>query len=483
MRNAKVTRTRFAPSPTGLMHVGNLRSALFSYLIAKHDGGDFILRIEDTDQNRYEMGAEEFIYQMMYDFHLEYDEGPRKGGEYGPYIQSERIDIYKKYADQLVNRGHAYYCFCDQATLNAKRMKANEEGKSYIYDGTCRTITLEEAKRRIVNGEKYVIRQKMPREGQTSYRDLVYGDITLENTTLDDQILMKSDGYPTYNFVNVIDDALMGITHVTRGCEYLASTPKYLLLYDALELPRPEFVHLPLVVKKDNTKLSKCNKDDNLKDLLEQGFLPEAILNYLALIGWSPANEKEFFTLDELIREFDISRIHTRPGCYDVKKLEWFNQHYIMHMSDDVYLDFVRPYLERFYHLEDKSEEWITKLLLLYKKQIRFGAEISLVTYPFFREEIELNQECLQFLESDSSIKNTLTIFKEEIASINDWSLETIENVINHTKERSDVTGKLLYMPIRIVTSGLMHGPALVDTIYLLGKDPILSRLKAYLSL
>lgn len=473
-----MTRTRFAPSPTGYMHVGNLRSALFAYLIAKHDNGDFILRIEDTDQNRYEIGAEEFIYKILGSFHLDYNEGPNRGGEYGPYIQSERLDIYKAYAEKLVNQGYAYYCFCDESILNTKRMKANEEGKTYMYDGTCRTIPLEEARRRVKNGEKYVIRQKMPKEGSTSYHDLVYGDITVENATLEDQILIKSDGYPTYNFGNVIDDGLMRITHVTRGNEYLSSTPKYLLLYDALGFPRPEFIHLPLVVKEDGSKISKRNKDDNLIDLLNQGFLPEAILNYLALIGWSPKDNREIFSLDELVQEFDINRINTRPGCYDIKKLKWFNHQYIMNMSNLEYINFVRPYLETIYNLKDLSEEWIEKLLLIYKNHINFGSEIALVTHMFFNEEIELDEDCILFLQSDASIKNTLSIFKEEIENLDVWSTDSITIAINTVKEKSGVSGKLLYMPIRIAISGVMHGPDLADTIYLLGKDTILKRLE-----
>ena len=472
-----MTRTRFAPSPTGYMHIGNLRSALFAYLIAKHEGGEFILRLEDTDQDRYQLGAEEFIYQVLENFHLTCDESPKNPGEYGPYVQSERLDIYKKYAEYLVREGHAYYCFCNQAELSSERMKAHEAGETFIYPGTCREIPLEEAKKRIAFGEKYVIRQKMPKIGQTSYRDLVYGDITVENENLEDNILLKSDGYPTYNFANVIDDALMHITHVTRGNEYLSSTPKYMILYDALRFERPEFIHFPLVVKKDGTKISKRNKDDNLVDLLDNGFLPEAILNYVALIGWSPKENKEFFTLEELVRDFDVSRIHKSPGCYDINKLKWYNAHYIMKMKDEDYLEFVKPFLNEAYDLTDKSEEWINNLLLLYKNHISFGREIIIVTHMFFNKVIELDEECINFLQSDNSMQNTISIFKEEIINMSDWHKDNIDIVINNVKEKANVNGKLLYMPIRIVISGIMHGPDLIDTIYLLGKETILERL------
>ncbi len=470
-------RTRYAPSPTGYMHIGNLRSALFAYLIAKHANGAFILRIEDTDQNSYELGAEEFIYKVLDVFNFKCDESPKNPGEYGPYVQSERLNLYKKYAEYLVKEGYAYYCFCDENDLNNKRMKFLEEKKSYIYPGTCRNISLEEAKKRIKDGEKYVIRQKMPREGTTSYHDLVYGDIKIENKYLEDNILLKSDGYPTYNFANVIDDALMNITHVTRGNEYLSSTPKYLLLYDALRFERPKFIHFPLVVKKDGTKISKRNKDDNLIDLLNNGFLPEAILNYVALIGWSPKETHEFFTLEELIKEFDVSRIHKNPGSYDINKLKWFNAHYIMEMTDEEYLKFVRPFLEKFYDLTNKSEEWIKNLLLLYKNYISFGQEITIVTNMFFKQRIELNKDCIDFLQSDESIQNTINVFKEEIFGVKEWSKENINIVVNNVKSKTSVDGKLLYMPIRIIISGFMKGPDLIDTIYLIGKETIIERL------
>lgn len=472
-----MTRTRYAPSPTGYMHVGNLRSALFAYLIAKHDNGDFILRIEDTDQNRYELGAEEFIYKVLDIFKLDYEEGPNKPGEYGPYIQSERLPLYKEYAEKLVQEGHAYYCFCDEAMLANERMKANEEKRTFLYPGTCRDIPLAEAKKRIADGEKYVIRQKMPKEGTTSYHDLVYGDITIENAVLEDQILIKSDGYPTYNFANVIDDGLMKITHVTRGNEYLSSTPKYLLLYDALRFEKPEFIHLPLVIKADGTKISKRNKDDNLDDLLNDGFLPEAIINYLALIGWSPKTEQEIFSLEELIREFDVTRINNSPGCYDVKKLEWFNHHYIMQMNDEDYLKFVRPFLEDAYNLSEKSEEWINRLLLIYKNHISFGREIAIVTHMFFESSLSLESDCLEFLKSDSNIEQTLSTFKTEIEQIVEWNTENINNAISNVKNLTGAKGKMLYMPIRIAVSGMMHGPEIDETIYLLGKEKILERL------
>ena len=470
-------RTRFAPSPSGYMHVGNLRSALFAYLISKHEGGEFILRIEDTNQNYYESGAEEFIYQVLNDFGLVFDEGPHRPSEYGPFIQSERFDIYKSYAEKLVKNGSAYYCFCDKTTLHTKRLEAEENQTSYMYDKTCLDFPKDEAMRRIALGEKYVIRQKVLPEGQTSFKDLVYGDVTIRNQDIEDQILIKSDGMPTYNFANVVDDALMGITYVTRGVEYLSSTPQYLLLYDALGFPRPEFVHLPHVLKENKTKFNKRNKDADLRDLLEHGFLPSAILNCIAFLGWSPKTNREFFTLEELVQEFSIEGIHKRPAIFSMSKLKWFNRHYIKVMDDTSYLQFIRPFLEAVYNLEGMSEEWISTLLLTFKERISFGAEIGFVTHSFFENEIEYDEDCIQFLQSDARIKIVLERFKYYVLSVDNWNKDTILTVINNTGRDVNVSGTLLYLPIRVALTGLLQGVDLVTTLYLLGKDTILERL------
>ncbi len=473
-----MTRTRYAPSPTGFMHIGNLRSALFSYLIAKHDQGEFILRIEDNDQERYELGAEEFIYEVLERFSLNYDEGPKKNGDYGPYIQSERLPIYQKYAQKLVDEGYAYYCFCQEETLSNERMKAAAEKRTYLYPGTCLNLSKEEIAQKLANQEKYVIRAKMPKEGTTSYHDLVYGDITVANDQLEDQILIKSDGYPTYNFANVVDDALMNITHVVRGSEYLSSTPKYICLYKALRLDVPEFVHLPLILKPNGEKLSKRNKDENVMDLLNNGFLPEAIINYIALLGWSSKSEQEFFTLEELVAKFDISGITTSPAYYDIKKLKWFNHHYMMNMTDADYLTFVRPFLEEAYDLRKKRADWVDYLILAYKKHLSFGKEIVFEAHIFFEEQLSLEPDCISFLKSDASIPNTLKVFKEEIEAISNWTIENIDKALTTVAEKTNQQGKLLYMPIRVAISGTMHGIDLEKVIYLMGQEKIIERLK-----
>lgn len=471
-------RTRFAPSPTGYMHIGNLRSALFAYLVAKSNGGEFILRIEDTDRSRYVEGAVDFIYDVFKRFNFTVDEGPLNEGKYGPYTQSERIDLYKKYALELVEKGKAYYCFCDEERLNKLRVEADIRKVPFMYDGHCKNLTKEEVEKKLKNGEKYVIRQRMPKEGVTSYEDLVYGKIEIENKVLEDQILLKSDGYPTYNFANVIDDYLMNITHVTRGNEYLSSTPKYLLLYEAFGWESPEYIHLPHVVKVDGTKISKRNKDDNLMDLLSEGYLPEAIINYLALLGWSPEDNEEIFTMDELIRRFNPKRISKSSGAYDVMKLRWVNSHYIKKLSDEELFNLTVPYLKEAYDLSSKSHSWIKDLVVLYKDHISYGKEIVDEVALFFNEDLTLGEEEKEFMKNDG-VDNTINEFRKQIELISDsdWSIESISNAINKTKELSGSKGKMLYMPIRIKVSGIMHGPELPNTIYLLGKEKVLERL------
>ncbi|MEG1288401.1 MAG: glutamate--tRNA ligase [Bacilli bacterium] len=468
-------RTRFAPSPTGYMHIGNLRSALFAYLTAKSMGGDFLLRIEDTDQARKVEGATEFIYNTLKLCNIVPDEGAGIGGEYGPYFQSERLDIYKHYADILLEKNEAYYCFCTEERLNGLREVANKKKKPFMYDGHCSYLDRDVIEEKLKNGEPYVIRQKMPHEGFTSYNDTVYGEIKVENCNLEDQILIKSDGYPTYNFANVIDDHLMEITHVNRGNEYLSSTPKYLLLYKAFGWESPTYIHQPLVIKEDGTKISKRNKDDNLMDLINRGFLPDAIINYLALLGWSPKENKEIFSLKELEENFDINRISSSPSCYDIKKLIWFNHHYISVMEDTKYLEWIKKYFN--HEVENKSEEWINTLLMVYKNQVSYGSEINELTDVFFQNEININDECKEFLESDDSISKVIEEYRKEIKELKEWNIESIKDLIMNVKEVTGVKGKLLYMPIRIMVSGVMHGPELPDTIYLIGKEKVLERL------
>ena len=340
-------RTRFAPSPTGRMHVGNLRTALYAYLIAKHEGGDFILRIEDTDQEREVEGAVDIIYRTLKETGLEHDEGPDKDGGVGPYIQSERQKqgIYLEYAKKLIDKGEAYYCFCDECRL--KTLVTEFEGKTISrYDKHCLHLSKEEVEANLAAGKPYVIRQNNPEEGTTTFSDELYGDITVPNIELDDMILIKSDGFPTYNFANVVDDHLMNITHVVRGNEYLSSSPKYNRLYEAFGWEVPTYIHCPLITNEDHQKLSKRSGHSSFEDLLEQGFLPEAVVNYIALLGWSPEDNREIFSLDELIKEFDYHRINKSPSVFDYMKLKWMNGEYIKAMDDDKFFEMAEPYLK-----------------------------------------------------------------------------------------------------------------------------------------
>ena len=342
-------RTRFAPSPTGYMHIGNLRTALYAYLVAKKDpNGVFILRIEDTDQGRLVEGATDIIYDTLKACGLNHDEGPDVGGDYGSYIQSERVKsgLYLKYAKELIKLGGAHYCFCDEEMINAQRELQEARGESFKYDDPCKNLSIEECEKRIANGEPYVIRQTIPETGTTSFDDEVFGKITVENETLDEQILIKSDGFPTYNFANVIDDHLMGITDVVRGMEYLSSSPKYNLIYNAFGWDIPRYIHCPPVMKDEHSKLSKRNGDASFQDLVKKGYLPEAILNYIALLGWSPSEDREIFTLDELVQAFDVKHIGTSGAIFDPEKLKWMNGVQLRNMDLDSYYALVKPYFD-----------------------------------------------------------------------------------------------------------------------------------------
>ncbi len=456
-------RTRFAPSPTGYMHIGNLRTAIFEYLTAKHENGDFILRIEDTDLTRKVDGAIDFIYDTLKICNIDISEGPNNPGEYGPYIQSERLKIYQDYANKLVENGKAYYCFCTEDDLVKMRKKAEEDKVAFLYDGRCSKLSQEEIAEKLKNNTPYVIRQKMPKEGISIVNDLVYGEIKVENKVLEDQILIKSDGYPTYNFANVIDDHLMNITHVIRGNEYLSQTPKYNLLYEAFGWEMPTYIHVPMVLGSDGNKLSKRNGDASFMDLYNEGYLPEAIINYLVLLGWSPETNQEIYSMDELIKVFNPKRISKSPATYDIKKLQWFNQKYIKSLSDEEYINYIKPFLN--------------KLLLIYKDHISYGKEINDVVNIFFNDEINISKENQEFLESDPMINEVINCYKEELTNLKEWHVEDIANVINIVKEKTGVKGKLLYMPIRIKISGVEHGPELPDEIYLIGKEKVIDRL------
>ena len=466
-----MVRTRFAPSPTGFIHVGNLRSAVFTYLIAKKDKGTFVLRIEDTDQERFVEGAIDTIYYTLDACGLHWDEGPDKGGNYGPYIQSERMKDYKKYALELVEKGEAYKCFCTEERLGSMREKGYAK-----YDGHCRNLTPEEIKQKEENNEPYVIRQKIPTSGSTSFTCQVFGEITIDNKEIEDQVLLKSDGFPTYNFANVIDDHNMNITHVVRGNEYLTSTPKYTLLYKAFGWEEPTYVHLPLVVKEGGKKLSKREGDAYFTDFVNKGYLPEAIVNYIALLGWSPENNQEIFTLEELVENFTINRINKSPAVFDVKKLSWVNSQYIKNLDTEDLKELCMPHLVENNIIQDHTDEWVNSLISVFKDRMSFGAEIVDLYDEFFEAEFKLDEEASEFLNQEG-VNETLIAFRDLLNELSDFNASEIKPLIKQTGKNSGAKGKMLFMPLRIATTAQMHGPDLPQILALLGKETVIERL------
>ena len=440
-------RTRFAPSPTGRMHVGNLRTALYAYLITKHEGGDFILRIEDTDQERYVEGAVDIIYRTLAKTGLLHDEGPDKDKGFGPYVQSERQaqGIYLKYAQQLVEQGDAYYCFCKKEELEGmKRVVAGKEIS--IYDKRCLKLSKEEVQRRLDAGEPHVIRFNMPTEGTTTFHDVIYGDITVNNEELEDLILIKSDGYPTYNFANVIDDHLMEITHVVRGNEYLSSAPKYNRIYEAFGWDIPVYVHCPLITDETHQKLSKRCGHSSYEDLLDQGFVSEAIINYVALLGWSPSDNREIFTLDELVQAFDYHHINKSPAVFDIAKLRWMNGEYIKKMDADEFPDI--PALIDFF---EEVPEYDSAMYC--HKKMKTNEETSLTV-----------------------LKEVLPVLEEQEDYTNDPLFETLSAFV---KEHGYKNGYVMW-PLRTAVSGKQMTPAgATEIMEIIGKDETIKRVKA----
>lgn len=473
----KKVRTRFAPSPTGYMHIGNLRTALFEYLIAKHEGGDFILRIEDTDQGRLVEGATDIIYDTLRTVGLKHDEGPDVGGDHGPYVQSERLPMYKAYAEQLVELGGAHYCFCSEEEIERQRKEADSLGISFKYDDPCKHISLEEAKARVAAGEPYVIRQTINNVGETYFDDEVYGRIEFDTDVLDESVLIKSDGFPTYNFANIIDDHQMEITHVVRGNEYLSSTPKYNLIYEAYGWDIPTYVHVPPVMKDEHHKLSKRNGDASFQDLVAKGYLPEAILNYIALLGWSPETEQEIYTLDELIKVFNISRISKSPAIFDIDKLTWMNGVYLRNMDLDQYYDLIKPYLEEAIHSEVDLRS-VAKIL-----QPRVDTLAQIKESVDFIDELP-EYDCAMYIHK--KMKTTLEISlrslnaaREALAALDDWSEEeTIHDLLLSLPKQLEMKNGQVLWPVRTAITGKQFTPGgAIEIAHILGKEETLKRI------
>ncbi|WP_312059287.1 glutamate--tRNA ligase [Anaerotignum sp.] len=476
-------RTRFAPSPTGYMHIGNLRTALYEYLIAKSQGGKFILRIEDTDQGRLVEGATDIIYNTLKMTGLHHDEGPDVGGEFGPYIQSERMGMYMDYAKELVEKGEAYYCFCTKERLEALK-ENNGEGAAFAkYDRHCFHLTKEEVQEKLNAGEPFVIRQKMPEEGTTTFQDMVYGEITVENKELDDQILMKADGFPTYNFANVVDDHLMKITHVVRGSEYLSSTPKYNLLYQAFGWDAPVYVHLPAVMRDAHHKLSKRHGDKSFEDLVREGFLVEAIVNYIALLGWSPSDNTEIFTLQELEEKFDIAGLSKSPAIFDIKKLTWMNGEYMKAMEFEKFYALAEPKLR-----EALGETQLDgkKIAVLLQKRLETLNDIPALV-AFFKELPVYGTELYTHKKMKTDDAIALTSLKAAIPVLQElaeWSETTIhDSLIALVGEMGIKNGQLLW-PVRTALSGEPTSPGgAIELADILGKEETLRRLEKGIAL
>ena len=476
-------RTRFAPSPTGYMHIGNLRTALYAYLLAKSNGGDFILRIEDTDQERYVDGAVDLIYRTMKETGLIHDEGPDIGGEYGPYIQSERRNIYKEYAEKLVELGGAYYCFCDKERLDDLRAKQEAAKVMPKYDGHCAKLSKEEIEEKLKAGVPYVIRQKIPRRGTTSFEDEIFGKITVDNATLDDNILLKSDGLPTYNFANVIDDHLMNITHIIRGNEYLSSTPKYNLLYEAFGWEIPKYIHCSPVMKDAHKKLSKRDGDASYEDFINKGYLKDAIINYVALLGWSPGGEQEIFTMDELIKAFNLEGISKSPAIFDVQKLNWLNGEYIRKLSSEEFHDLALPYIKEAIKNDAIDTKKVSDLL---HQRCEILSDIP-EQIDFFDSLPEYSPELYCHKKMKTNEENSLESLKEilpVLENLNDWTFDAIHNALFELIAMLEVKNGIILWPLRVAVSGKSFTPGGgIELAEILGKEETIKRIHAGIAL
>lgn len=472
-------RTRYAPSPTGKMHVGNLRSALYEFLIAKHAGGDFMLRIEDTDQERFVEGATEIIYRTMEKAGLVHDEGPDKDGGYGPYVQSERMKtgIYLEYAKELVEKGEAYYCFCDKERLSSLKSEVVEGKEITIYDKYCLSLSKEEVEANLAAGMPYVIRQNNPMEGTTTFHDELYGDITVPNSELDDMILIKSDGYPTYNFANVVDDHTMHITHVVRGNEYLSSSPKYVRLYEAFGWEIPIYVHLPLITDENHKKLSKRSGHASFEDLMEQGFVAEAVVNYIALLGWSPEDNREIFSLKDLIEQFDYRRISKSPAVFDIVKLRWMNGEYLKAMEFETFYELAEPYIKQVIC----KEYDLRKIASLVKTRIEVFPDIA-DHIDFFEQVPEYDCAMYAHKKMKTTPESSLEVLQELLPLLEkqeDYSNDGLYQLLtSYVGEKGCKNGYVMW-PVRTAVSGKQMTPGgATEIMEIIGKEETLARIR-----
>ena len=491
-----MVRVRFAPSPTGNVHVGSLRTALYNYLFAKQNDGTFVLRLEDTDRTRYQEGSVENLLNALYTTGVVPDEGlqlvdgkPVENGDYGPYIQSERLDIYKKYIQQLIDEGKAYYCFCSKERLTQLREEQKKAGETPRYDGHCRNLSPEEVQKRIADGDPYVIRLKLPENTDITFNDVVRGKITINTKEMDDQVLIKEDGFPTYHFAVVIDDHLMKITHVIRGEEWLPSTPKHVYLYQCFGWQPPTFVHLSNILNEDHKKLSKRQGDVAVGDFLAKGYLPEALVNFLALLGWSPEDDQEIFSLEELEKAFDIHRISNSGAVFDREKLNWMNGQYIKKASVDTIVDGIQPFLEKAGMIQTDSESdktvWLEKVAELLRDRIDYFAQAPEQLAQILDDDyqIDTSDEAQDILNAET-VPILCSALDEKMTAADQWNAAYIQKdiikAIQKEHKQEKIKGKALYMPIRLILTGSMHGPDLALIMDVLGKDVCLNRLHHY---
>lgn len=469
-------RVRFAPSPTGYLHLGSLRTALFNYLFAKHNNGKFILRIEDTDQSRKVEGAAENLIKILNEFGLNYDEGPFIGGQYGPYFQSERLHIYKKYCDELIEKGFAYYAFETPEELEEMRRIQQMQGKQTMYDRRARNLSQNEVNEKLNSGIPYVIRLKVPLDTEIKFSDIIRGNVKIETNLIDDQVLLKSDGYPTYHLANVVDDHLMNITHIIRGEEWLTSVPKHIILYNCFGWEVPKMAHVPLILNPDKTKLSKRQGDVATEDYLKKGYLKEALLNFLALLGWNPGegDNREIFSLQELVELFSIERVNSAGAVFNIEKLNWMNSEYIKKLSIDDLADKIIPYLKQS-GFDTRDFEKIKRIAFAVRNYINKLDEAPLNAEIYFKD-IAFSPEQIEILKSEIS-QIVIKALIEKLNSVSDIAPESFKPLLNEIQKQTGIKGKNLFLPIRTALTAAEHGPELGLIAYVLGKNELLNRL------
>ncbi len=484
-------RVRFAPSPTGYVHIGGLRTALYNYLFAKKHGGTYLLRIEDTDRTRLVEGAVEGMIEAMEWSGVVHEEGPilKDGkiveiGDFGPYVQSERNHIYREHVQKLLDSGHAYHCFCSKERLDKVREEQKAAGKTPKYDGFCRGITQEEAKKRIDNGEDYVIRLKMPEHTDITFDDMIRGTVTVNTDEIDDQVLIKTDGFPTYHLAVIVDDHHMGITHVVRGEEWLISTPKHIYTYEAFGWEAPKFVHLPVILNTNKKKLSKRQGDVAVEDFRKKGYLAEALINYVALVGWSPEDNQEIFSMDELIEKFSFERVSKSGGVFDIEKLNWVNNHYIKTKDLDFIVESCKPYvIEAGLMSEDElkqQSEWFYKIVELMRERFDTLMDITKYLPLFMGEDVNIEDDEARELISAEHVPQMLSLLAQKIDGLECMDAQSLKKAVKEVQKETGIKGKNLFMPIRIAVTGELHGPDLNEIMSIIGKDTVLKRLGAY---